>query len=197
MRTSARVAATLLTTALTVAGTAAAASADTDTVKDKASDVLSYADQTTDTNGTQLGYADSVASGVDLRSMRVKHTKKSVAITVKFSNLARTTTVYAAVRVDGKSKPSRYVVNTGRKTGVVLNSQGDKRCSVPVTHKYGRSGSVSFVVKRSCLGDPKRIKVSAFATDPGFFSENTPFKLDTLSPNNVRGTSFTSWLKAS
>jgi hypothetical protein len=197
MRTSARVAATLLTTALTVAGTAAAASADTDTVKDKASDVLSYADQTTDTNGTQLGYADSVASGVDLRSMRVKHTKKSVAITVKFSNLARTTTVYASVRVDGKSKPSRYVVNSGRKTGVVLNAQGDKRCSVPVTHKYGRSGSVSFVVKRSCLSDPKRVKVSVTAFDAGIMTDNGPVKTDAVSPTSVRNSSFTSWLKAS
>lgn len=197
MRTSARVAATLLTTALVVAGTATAASADTDTVKDKASDVLSYADQTTDENGTQLGYADSIASGVDLRSMRVKHTKKSVAIRVKFSALADTTTVIASVRVDGKSKPSRLVVNTGETKGKVFTSRGDKRCTVPVTHKYGRGGSVSFVVKRSCLGDPKRVKVSVFAADAGYASDNGAVKTDAVSPNSVRSSSYTSWLKAS
>jgi hypothetical protein len=197
MRTSARVAATLLTTALAVAGTAAAASADTDTVKDKASDVLSFADQTTDRNGTQLGYADSVASGVDLRSMRVKHTKKSVSIMVRFSALADTTTVIASVRVDGKSKPSRLVSNTDENKGTVFNTRYDKRCSVPVAHRYGRGGSVTFVVKRSCLGDPKRIKVSVSAYDAGFMSDNGGFKADAVSPKNVRGSSYTSWLKAS
>jgi hypothetical protein len=197
MRTSARVAATLLTTALAVAGTATAASADTDTVKDKASDVLSFADQTTDENGTQLGYADSVASGVDLRSMRVKHTKKSVAIKIRFSNLGRATTVYASVRVDGKSRPSRIVVNTGENKGKVFNARFDKRCTVPVTHKYGRGGSVSFVVKRSCLGDPQRVKVTASAFDEGFATDNGPVKTDAVSPNNVRGSAYTSWLKAS
>lgn len=197
MRTSARVAATLLTTALAVAGTATAASAHTDTVKDKASDVLSFADQTTDEKGTQLGYADSVASGVDLRSMRVKHTKKSVAIKVTFSNLARATTVYASVRVDGKSRPSRIVVNTGENKGKVFNARFDKRCTVPVTHKYGRGGSVSFVVKRSCLGDPQRVKVAASAFDEGFGTDNGAVKTDAVSPNNVRNVSYTSWLKAS
>jgi hypothetical protein len=197
MRTSARVAATLLTTALAVAGTAAAASADTDTVKDKASDVLSYADQTTDQTGTQLGYADSIASGVDLRSMRVKHTTQSVAIKVRFSNLAKTTTVVASVRVDGKSQPSRFVFNTSAKKATVVNARGAEPCTVPVAHKYGRGGSVNFVVKRSCLGDPKRIKVSVSALDAGFAAGNGAVKADAISPKNVRGTSYTSWLKAS
>jgi hypothetical protein len=197
LRTSARVATTLLTTALAVAGTATTASADTGVVKDKASDVLSFADQTTDANGTQLGYADSVASGVDLRSMRVKHTKTSVSISVKFSSLAPTTTVYASVRVDGASRPSRFVVNTDEKKGAVFNSHGKKRCTVPVVHKYGQGGSVSFVVKRSCLGNPKKVKVSAWAADPGFFGDNSAYKGDSLSPSSVRGEKYTSWLKAS
>jgi hypothetical protein len=197
MRTSARVAATLLTTALAVAGTAAAASADTDTVKDKASDVLSFADQTTDENGTQLGYADSVASGVDLRSMRVKHTKQSVAIKATFSNLAKTTIITASVRVDGKAKPSRLVFNTGRKKATVINARDEERCTVPVTHKYGRGGSVNFVVKRSCLGDPRRVKVAVSAIDAGIATDNGSFKADAVSPKNVRGSSYTSWLKAS
>lgn len=197
MRTSARIAATLLTTTFVVGGTVASASAETTTLKDKASDVLSFADQTTDDRGTQLGYADSIASGVDLRALRVKHTKKSVSINLKFSNLVDTTTVNASIRVDGSSKPSRFVVNTRENTGTVFNTQGKKRCTVPVTHRYGTGGSVNFVIKRSCLGDPKKVKVSAFATDPGFFGENTPFKGDSVSPTQVRGEAFTRWVKAS
>lgn len=197
MRTSARIAATMLTTSLALAGTTAAASADTDVVKDKASDVLSFTDQTTDENGTRLGYADSIASGVDLRSVRVKHTMRSVAIKVAFSNLADTTTVIASVRVDGTSKPSRLVINTGENKGQVFNARGDKRCTVPVTHSYGRSGSVNFVVKRSCLGDPKRVKVSVFAADAGYATDNGPFKADAVSPTSVQGSAYTSWVKAS
>lgn len=196
MRITARAAAALLTTTIVVGGTATAASAQSTTLKDKPSDVVSFASPD-DPRGTQLGYADSVASGVDLRSMRVKHTKKSLSINLKFSRLVDTTTVYASVRVDGKSTPSRLVVNTKEDSGTVLDAKGKKRCTAIATHRYGRGGSVNLVVKRSCLGDPKRVKVGAFAADPGYFEDDQPYKADAVSPSKVRGGAYTKWLTAS
>jgi hypothetical protein len=197
MRLVARTAATLLATTLVVGATATAASAQSTTIKDKASDVLTYADQTTDTRGTQLGYSESVASGVDLRSMRVKHTKKSVSVNVKFSNLDGLTTVYVYLRLDGKAAATRFLVNTEDEQGVVLNSQGRKRCNVPLTTREGRGGSINAVIKRSCLGDPKKVKASVLAVDQGYFGDNTPYTMDAVSPTGVRDQAWTKWLKAS
>lgn len=196
MRTTARLAAAMLTTTIVVGGTATSAFAESTTLKDKASDVLALADQN-DERGTQLSYSESNASGLDLRSLRVKHTKKSVAINVKFSNLDYATTVVVSLRVDGKSSPSRFLFNTEDDRGTVLNTQGKTRCRVPVTHRYGRSGTVNAVIKRSCLGTPQRVKATAFSADQGYFADNTASKIDSLSPTSVRGETWTPWLKAS
>jgi hypothetical protein len=197
MHLIARAATTLVTMALVVGGTAAAANAQATTIRDKASDVLSFTGQANDDRGTQLGYSQSIASGVDLRSMRVKHTKKSVSVNLKFSDLDVATTVYVSLRVNGKSTPSRFLVNTEDETGIVINSQGSKRCNVPLTTRTGRSGSINAVIKRSCLGDPKKIKASVFAADQGYFADDAPYLIDPLSPNGVRDQAWTKWLKAS
>jgi hypothetical protein len=196
MRTTARVAAALLSTTIVVGGTATTAFAQSTTVKDKASDVLSFTGPA-DERGTQLSYSESNASGVDLRSLRVKHTKKSVAVSLTFSNLDYATTAIVSLRVDGKSEPSRFLLNSDDKTGTVLNTQGKKRCTVPVTHRYGNRGSIHAVIKRSCLGTPDRVKATAFAAEQGYFADNTAFKADSVSPNGVRSSTWTKWLKAS
>ena len=63
MRIIGRTAATLLTTTIVLGASATAATAQATTIKDKASDVVTYSD--TNTDGSVLSYADSVASGAD------------------------------------------------------------------------------------------------------------------------------------
>ena len=197
MRTTARIAAALLSTTIVLGASATSAFAQTTTVKDKPSDVLSFADQTTDERGTQLGYTASKQTGIDLRSMRVKHTTKSVAVNLKFADLDPSTTVFVSFRTNGSSQPIRLFVNTGENKGTVFNAYGTKRCTVPISHRYGTSGSINAVIKRSCLGTPKRIKASASAVDPGYFGNDTAFLIDPLSPTKVRGESWSRWLSPS
>ncbi|MBD8608234.1 hypothetical protein IFT73_15350 [Aeromicrobium sp. CFBP 8757] len=198
MRTSARVAATLLTTTVVIGGTATVASAQSTTLRDKSADVISFADQTTDERGTQLGYSDSVASGVDLRSMRVKHTKKSITVTLRFAELSGETTPIASLRLDGASKASRYLLISGDDRAAVVDTKGRKRCNASVTARLGAKGYVKFTAKRSCLKNPRRIKVAGFAADAGYQAgDDTPFKADSVSPKSVRGDAWTKWLKAS
>lgn len=191
-----RAAVTIVAAAGIIGSTVGSAHAQSDTVKDNASDVLSFADQTIDRRGTQLGYSESVASGVDVRSLRVSHTKKSVKVTAKFSNLDDATTVYVALRINGRSTPTRLLVNTYDDRGTVVTNGGRKRCSVPLTTRVGSNGLVRATIKRSCLGNPKKIKASVSAVDQGYFGDNTPYLADWLSPNSVRGEAWTTWLKA-
>jgi hypothetical protein len=194
MRTSARVAATLLTTTLVVAGTATAASAQTATVKDKSSDVIAYADDN-DMQGTQLGYTDSVNSGADIRSLKVDHGKKKVTVTLKFANLKSTTYASIVFRPNNKRQPNRVLVNTGRKSGEVYDLKYKTKCAVPLTTKFGKGGYVKATVKRSCLGNPKKIKVTASSYR---FDENGGGGfVDSLSKGDPRGTTYTKALKAS
>jgi hypothetical protein len=193
MRTSARVAATLLTTALAVAGTATAASAQTGTVKDKPSDVVSYADMN-DQQGTQLSYSDSVASGADLRSLTVDHSTKKVVVTLKFADLKSTTSVFVDFRPNNKRQPDRVLVNTGLKSGEVYTAKGKVRCAVPLKTKLGRGGYVTATIKRSCLGTPKKVKVTATAVR---YTDNGGALVDSLSKGDPRGTTYTKSLKAS
>lgn len=193
MRTSARVAATLLTTTIVVGGTATSAFAQAATVKDKSADVISYADEK-DEQGTVLGYSDSVASGADIRSLKVDHGKKKVTVTLKFSNLKSTTTASIVFRPDNKRQPNRVLVNTGRKSGEVYDLKYKARCAVPLKTKLGKGGYVKATIKRSCLGTPKKLKVTASSY---IFTANGGGVIDSLSKGDPRGSSFTKSLKAS
>lgn len=191
-----RSAATVVATTALLLSAGTAAHAQSETVKDKSSDVLSYVDMK-DEQGVVLGYADSVASGVDLRSMRVKHTKKSVSVNVKLSNLAEDTTIEVSFRLNGSSKPTRFLYNTWEDRGQVLNSRGSRRCMVPLTTKTGSGGSISAVIKRSCLGNPAKLKASVISLSPGAFEDDARILTDAVSPTAVRTEAWTSWLKAS
>jgi hypothetical protein len=194
MRLIGRTATALLTTAIVLGGTATAATAQSTTIKDKTSDVVTYADDN-DMNGTALGYADSVASGADVRSIRVSHSKKSVTVTMKFARLKSDTTLSLAFRPSGKSRPNRVFTTTGRKSGVVYDLKNEARCTAPVSTKLGKGGSVRVTIKRSCLGTPKRLKVSAAAVR--FDATTGAVTYDVVSKSSVRSPSYTKWLKAS
>lgn len=191
-----RPAATVVATTALLLSTGAAAHAQTQTLKDKSSDVLSYTSMA-DERGVVLGYADSVASGVDLRSLRVKHTKKSVSVNVKLSQLANDTTIAVSLRLNGSSKPTRFLYNTYSSKAQLINGQGTLKCSVPLTTTIGKNGSINAVIKRSCLGNPKKIKASVVAMSPGAFEEGAPILADAVAPNSIRTEAWTTWLKAS
>lgn len=203
MRTSARVAATLLTTTFVVGGTVASASAESTTVKDKASDVISYDIRlddddaaALDEDGTILDYRSSIASGVDLRTMRVRHGNESVSVKLKFAELRRDASVVIAFRLDGKSEPERLLMSTNRKSGTVVNAKDKKQCKVPLNTRTGRSGSVTAVIDRSCLDDPKRIKVAAISITAKITEDTLSVRQDVFSRSNLRTPSWTKWLKA-
>jgi hypothetical protein len=193
MRTSARIAATLLTTTVLVGGTATSALAQAATVKDKSADVVSYTGSD-DLQGTRLGYTDSVDTGTDIRSLKVDHGKKKVTVTLKFANLKSTTYAQVVFRPNNKREPNRVLVNTGRKSGEVYDLKFRTKCAVPLKTKLGKGGYVKATIKRSCLGNPKKIKVSAAAFR---FDDNGAGVADSLSKGDPRGTTYTKALKSS
>ncbi|KAA1378706.1 hypothetical protein [Aeromicrobium fastidiosum] len=193
MRSSARIAAALVSTAFAVSATATGAFAQSTTVKDKASDVIAYADDN-DQNGTVLGYAESIASGADLRSVTVDHGKTNVTLTIKFADLQNTTAVSVAFRPDAKKRPNRVLANTGRASGVVFDTDGEARCTVKLKTRPGRSGSIKATVKRSCLGSPDKIRVSVAAVSLG---DDGRLRVDSLSKGDPRRPVYTKALKAS
>jgi len=197
MRTTTRVTAALVSSLIAVGATAASAQADTTTLRDKASDVLTFTDQTTDQRGTQLGYSQSKESGLDLRSLRVKHTTRSVAINLGFSRLSPDTVVTVSLRLDGKATPTRFLVSVGDGKARVTTPKGSSQCTVPLSVRLGDRGHVNAVIKRSCLGDPDRIKASALVSDEGLYGDNTPYTADAVSPSSVRGVTWTTWLSPS
>lgn len=188
-----------------VASTGVAAHADSTTVKDRASDVVSYdftiddsaeSDATFDEDGKVLDYRRSIASGVDLRTMRVRHGNKTVSVKLKFAELRRDATAVIAFRLDGQAEPERLFMNTSRKSGSVVNAKDKVECKVPIKTRTGRSGTISAVIDRSCLDDPERIKVAAISVTFKATDDAISVRQDVLSKNNLRIPSWTRWLKA-
>ena len=191
----ARPAATVVAATALLMSAGTAAHAQSETLKDKSSDVIRYAD-VDDMVGTVLGYTESVDSGVDLRSMRVKHTKKSVSVNAKFSQLGHDASLVVMFRLNGASQPTRMLVSV-LGNGMVMTPGGKIRCQVPLTTRTGKNGSINAVIERSCLGDPKKLKATAVAATTDIISEDAPYVADTLSPKAVRAQAWTAWLKAS
>lgn len=177
---------------------AGAAHAQTTTVKDRASDVVDLA-AGKGQQDTLLGYADSVATGIDLRSMRVKHTKKSVAVTLRFADLSPRANIGIAFRVNGRSKPQFTLTSISSTRAEVRNAADKRRCAVPLTRRTGPRGTVHVVVARSCLASPRKIKVGAAASLVTPAGESVDVQLDVVSDTSVKIEEFdwTRWLKAS
>jgi hypothetical protein len=201
-RTIVRLAATSATAAIMLASAGVAAHADSAVVKDRASDVVSstLTENETDVteNETVLGYRDSIASGVDLRSMRVNHGKKTVSVTLKFAELRRDAVGVVAFRVNGQAEPDHLFLNTARHSGIVIGGKkGDEQCKVPVTTRTGPNGFIRMVIDRSCLDDPTRIKATTVSISFKEDGDSFTTIADVLSPKNVRVPRWTKWLKSS
>ena len=186
----------IVATAL-VSTTATTALAQTTTIKDLRNDVVQY-DGYDDDSGTVLtDPAATAATGIDATSARFKHTKKSIAVLMRFSNLTSSRTfTYAGIRVKGKTLPGYWIYSNGSKTkGAVYDRKGKRLCSAKFTTKSGASGSINFVVSRKCLKYPKSIKVQV-----GLVREKgeTPTILDeSISATKYKTTSESRWIRSS
>lgn len=202
-RTIVRLAATSATAAIMLASAGVAAHADSAVVKDRASDVLSSKltlnEDETDIVQTDsvLDYRRSIASGVDLRSMRVNHGKKTVSVTLKFAELRRDAVAIVAFRLDGKAEPERLFMNTAKRSGTVSNEKDKKQCKVPVTTRTGPKGFIRTVIDRSCLDDPTRLKATTVSISLKATDDSLTINQDALSPKNVKTLRWTKWLKSS
>lgn len=174
---------------------AAGAQADEANLKDRASDVVSITDNEDD-EGTRLSFQDSIASGVDLRGMRVRHGNETVSIRLKFARLDPRATVSIPFRLDGKARPGRFLFQLDRRRAFVLTDQLEEACSVPLAAKTGTRGTITVSIKRTCLGDPERIKVAAYVFGGDIEDETAPAFIDVLSPRNLYTPTWTTWLSA-
>ncbi|KRC63472.1 hypothetical protein ASE12_01065 [Aeromicrobium sp. Root236] len=191
----------IVATAL-VSAVATSAVAQETTVKDLRADVVQYSVDDDLDPGTILDGPTSIATGIDATSARVKHTKKSVAIQMRFADLTTDKTfTYAGIRVRGaKTWPSYWVQSNGSKTkGAVYDRNFKRLCSATFTTRSGESGWINVVVPRSCINKPKEIKVKVWVVrepqqDP---DDVQTFLEESVSPTTYKSASWTTWLKSS
>lgn len=184
-----------------VTATGVSAHAQSTTMKDRASDVVSsdasLVGEEVQDQESVLDYRRSIASGVDLRTMRVSHGEKTVNVTLKFAELRRDATVVVAFRLDGDAEPERVLTSTSRRWATVSDANDKTKCSIPLKTKTGPKGTIRATIKRSCLGDPERLKAAAVSiaikTDDDTFS----IRQDVLSAKNLRIPTWSRWLSPS
>lgn len=201
MRTITHLAIGGLASIAVLTGSAVTAVAQSDKITDKRADVIYHADIVSEeSNGTILNRADSIASGLDTTSATVKHSKKSLKVTVRFAELAKhDVSAFATVRVKGTKAPKYTIYSiSNKKVGVFKMSNMKQICTGKQTKKAGKKGLITFSVPRSCLKKPKSIKVEAgaFRFD-NLLDEGISLYEDVISPSSVRTPKATKWLKAS
>ncbi|MFC5678990.1 hypothetical protein, partial [Aeromicrobium endophyticum] len=171
----------------------------------KASDVIQselvLTDDGTDVDekDSVLGYRDSIASGIDLRSMRASHGKKTVSVTLRFAELHRDAHAVIAFRVNGKAEPDRLFMSSNSRSGRIISDSdiNKKICKVPVKTKTGAKGTMRVVIDRSCLADPTRFKVALVSMTAKVTDTSITTRIDVISPKNVRVPRWTKWLRSS
>lgn len=191
-----------ITSTVVLTGTAVTASAQSTKITDKRADVLQIDDFEEGENGTVLNRSDSIDSGIDVKSLTVKHGKKSLKVTMRFADLTKEDMqAQAAVRVKGDKEPRYLVYSLNRKKVGVIdmeNDEFDQVCTGKQSKKAGKNGTITFTVARSCFKKPKAVKVQAASTRfITFGDENFTIYQDAISSSKVRAPQFTKWLKAS
>ncbi|WP_019143947.1 hypothetical protein [Aeromicrobium massiliense] len=178
----------LVTTALavgTVLGTSTAAQAQQSTIKDKRADVLRF-DSIESDSYTRLDSAASKKSGVDAKSVRFDHGRKNVTITVRFSRLKSGSTIYAEFVRAGKKKPSFELYGYDKQGGDVYNARDKKVCNAKVRTSNGKNGTIRATVRRSCLGNPAKLRISVGVLRlSGGSAESPGYSMDVLSSKKV------------
>ncbi len=162
-RTLRLLATTALATGLVV-GASGTAFAQKTTVKDASGDVLRYADDEGASDGVALEDTESRASGADIKSFSVDHTKTRVKVSAKFRTVEDDTTIYVYFRLNGKSEPTRVLFNLDDEDAVVFQlSTGEVACELPISVKTGPNGTISASINRKCLGYPSKLRATVVA----------------------------------
>jgi hypothetical protein len=140
----------------------------------------------------------ALGSGVDTRSLRVKHGKKSISIGLHAGSVfyASWLSMRAEIRVSASKTYS--FVNTSSKSARIENSSGKKICSAHYEVKVGKIGTAYALIPRKCLGYPKQIKVSVASFRMGKDDDGTYAALiDMINPDYLVKPATTKWLKSS
>ena len=201
MRILAHLSAALVSATVVLASTVVAASAQETTITDKRADVVQY-DGRDDDSGTVLGADDSVSTGVDATSARIRHTKKYVTILMRFENLTGGRVLsYAGLAVNGTGTTSYWIYNRGSKSTVtVLNrAQTKVLCTGAFTQKAGKNGSLYLRVARSCLGYPHKIKAQTglWRWMGSLDNDDATYYDESISASRYKTTSYSSWITSS
>ncbi|KAA1378705.1 hypothetical protein [Aeromicrobium fastidiosum] len=192
-RTFSRLAASTAVAAGLVLSAGATAHAEGTHVKDKASDVGLVPDIRSDAYDV-LGYQASIDSGIDLRGMRVNHGSTTVTLRLKFAQLGPETNVSMQFRSNGRREVTHYLLSVSKRRAIVLDPEASDTCSVPLKTRTGRKGILRATIKRSCLGNPDRIKVQGGVFSGDLASEQGALHVDPISNTQVRAPSWTRWL---
>lgn len=203
MRTISHLIASGLAVTALLAGTAVTASAQSTKIVDKRADVVQY-DGYADlgVGGTVLDKADSIATGIDATSATIKYGKKSLKVTMRFSQLGKSVIqVYGSIRVKGKKHSSYQIISDGsnKRVSVYNRDYSKYLCAGKMTRKNGAKGTITYSIARSCIKKPQKIKVQTglygFLGDPNM-ADVTIYD-ESISSSKVRTTTMTKWLKSS
>lgn len=203
MRTIARLLAAGLATTALVAASATPASAQSQRIKDKRADVVRY-EARDDDNGDKATVLDrkaSVATGLDATQSTIKHSKKSLTVTIKFSKLTKHRVyVHTYIRFKGAKNQAQFIVlnhGSNKKVSIYDRALEHTFCTAKLKRKTGKSGSISFKIKRKCLDSPKAIKATtSLMTYPDGRVGDT-YLSESISSSHVTRASWSKWLKSS
>lgn len=121
--------------------------------------------------------ADATGSLTDIRAVRAKHGAANVVVKVRFQDLTRSSAAGLSIFLDTDpgAKGAEYVLSSGLNDGtdyVLTEAAGwrgtDQRvdCDYEAKFRWGVKNSVRARVDRSCLGQPRTVRVSVKMADP-------------------------------
>lgn len=189
-----------------LAGTAVSASAQSETIKDKRADVVRYDTKYTDSREiletiTVLDAEASRATGIDATSTTVKHGKKTIRVTIRFSHLStRDVTARTFLRTSAKGRPvfRAHVDSSHKNVYVYDTTRGKRTCIRPQSYKRGAQGQITFTIPRSCIGSPKSFKASSTVSRLLSHSRTgDSLVVESLSSTAFKTAKWTRWLKSS
>ncbi|WP_165570431.1 hypothetical protein [Aeromicrobium sp. IC_218] len=160
--TSLALAAGLATVA--VLGTGTAAHAERATIKDKRADVVLTTMWDEGYQERQLGRTESKKSGIDAKSVRYDHRRRTVSVTVKFSRLKSDAGLSVEFYAPGSDEPDYELHGfLDSSDADVMDAGYEHACSASLKGRKGRNGWMTATVKRSCLGDLPKVRMAATA----------------------------------
>ncbi|TCI99464.1 hypothetical protein [Aeromicrobium sp. IC_218] len=154
---------------VTVLGSGTAAHAERASIKDKRADVVrtTYsADEYEMVEQRQLNTTSSKKSGIDAKSVRFDHDRRTISVTVRFSRLKSGSGMYVGIYAPGSKEPDFQAYGeVGESKSFVYGTEDyEDACSGDFASRRGRNGWMTLTIERSCLGDLPEIRMSVGAS---------------------------------